>query len=60
MYTPSIDRSGVLKAVHADRLNSCWHQFQAQLIESHPLRYRDRSADMDREEAEGEVPIEES
>ncbi|MCJ1245221.1 1-phosphatidylinositol-3-phosphate 5-kinase [Trapelia coarctata] len=39
---------------------NCWHQFQAQLIEPHPLRYRDRSADMEAEEAEGEVPVEES
>ena len=41
-------------------LRSCWHQFQAQVIEPHPLRYRERSADGEGDEDEAETPAEES
>ena len=39
---------------------SCWHQFQAQLIEAHPLRYRERTAEVEGEEGEMDAPVEES
>ena len=58
MCTPG--RSCGLEALHTDLLNSCWHQFQAQLIEPHQLRYRNQSADIAADEADGEALDEEN